>query len=153
MRKLKTFLGYAVAALGVPIILVTLMGMQFWTETFVSVTGVTISPWFTGDKVAHTVDHDGYHTDIHQPVFDALIGERRKGFVQIDWGPLHALPARVDEEIDVDGDGQADLRIEVDTESKQAILTPYAAWVLDLEDVYSLEDTLTVRVLLENPAR
>lgn len=116
----------------------------------VSATGLTISPWFTGGEVARTVDHDTYRTDIHRPVFDALIGERKQGFVQIGWTPLEALPARIDEEVDVDGDGQADFRVKWDTGSDQATLTPYASWVLRLEGTYRLEDALAVRVTLRN---
>ncbi|MDY6877388.1 MAG: hypothetical protein SWK90_14450 [Chloroflexota bacterium] len=150
MSKVKTVLGYIVASLSIPIILATFMGMPFWSKLLVSTTGVTISPWFTGGEVARTVDHDTYRTDIHRPVFDALIGERKQGFVQVDWAPLESLPARIDEEVDVDGDGQADFRVEWDTASDQATLRPYASWVLGLERTYRLEDSLAVRVNLRN---
>jgi hypothetical protein len=153
MNKLKSFLGYTMAALSIPIILATFMGMAFLAETLVSLTGVTVSPWFTGGEVVHTVNHGTYHTDVHRPIFDALIGERQEGFIQIDWAPSHALPAHIEEEIDVDKDGQADFCIEVDTENNQATLIPYASWVLELEDVYPLEDALAVRVTLRNPSR
>lgn len=153
MSKLKSILGYIAASLSIPIILATFMAMPFWSELLVSATGVTISPWFTGGEVARTVDHDTYRTDIHRPIFDALIGERKEGFVQVDWTPLQALPARIDEEIDVDGDGQADFRVEWDTGSDQATLTSYASWVLGLEGTYRLEDSLAVRVTLRNTSR
>jgi len=71
----------------------------------------------------------------------------------VAWAPLDALPARIDEEIDADGDGQADFRVEVDTANKESTLTPYASWVLDLEGTYRLNDTLAVRVRLRNPSR
>lgn len=153
MSKLKSILGYIAASLSIPIILATFMAMPFWSELLVSATGVTISPWFTGGEVARTVDHDTYRTDIHRPIFDALIGERKEGFVQVDWTPLQAIPARIDEEIDVDGDGQADFRVEWDTGSDQATLTSYASWVLGLEGTYRLEDSLAVRVTLRNTSR
>ena len=77
-------------------------------------------------------------------------GERKEWFVQVDWTPLGTLPAQIDEEVDVDGDGQADFRVEWDTGSDQATLTPYASWVLGLEGTYRLEDALAVRVTLRN---
>ena len=150
MSKVKTVLGYIAASLGIPIIIATSVGMPFWSELLVSATGVTISPWFTGGAVARTVDHGTYRTDIHCPVFDALIGERKLGFVQVDWTPLEPLPAQIDEEVDVDGDGQVDFRVEWDTGSDQATLTPYASWVLGLEETYRLEDALAIRVNLRN---
>ncbi len=86
-------------------------------------------------------------------VFDALLWERSEGFIQVGWAPSNALPARIDEEIDVDGEGRADLRVEVDTANKASTLTPYASWVLDLEGTYRLNDTLAVRVRLRSPSR
>ena len=55
--------------------------------------------------------------------------------------------------MDADGDGQADLRVEVDTANEASTLTPYTPWVLDLEGTYRLNDTLAVRVRLRNPLR
>jgi hypothetical protein len=86
-------------------------------------------------------------------VFDALIGERKEGFIQVGWTPPDSLPAYIDEEVDADGDGEADFRVEVNTANKASTLTPYAPWVLELEGTYRLEDSLAVRVFLRNPSR
>lgn len=150
MAKLKSVLGYLLALLSVPILLATFMGMSFWSKLLVNVTDVTVSPWFTGGKVAYAVEHGAYRTEIRQPVFDALIGQRRKGFVQVDWTPAEALPAQIDEELDLDGDGQADAHIQFDTVSVQATLTPLSPWVLGLEGTYTLNDGIAVRIQLEN---
>jgi len=153
MQKFKAILGYVWAALPIPLVLATLFGMSTWMNLLVSGTGLTISPWFTGDVVARTVERDGYEMRIHRPVFQALIGERREGFVQVDWGPLEALPAQVDEEVDFDGDGQADFRVVLDTENGQATLTPLTEYVLSLSGTYRLDDAWAVRVALKNPRR
>ncbi|PKO22948.1 MAG: hypothetical protein CVU38_06725 [Chloroflexi bacterium HGW-Chloroflexi-1] len=150
MSKLKSFLGYLLAALGIPVILVTFMGASVWMKTFVSITGVTISPWYTGGEVAYTVRHDGYRTEIYTPVFQALIGERDEGFVQVAWTPKGLVPARIDEEIDYNGDGVMDFRVQWDTKTDQATITPYSAYVLGLEGVYALEESHAVRVDLRN---
>jgi hypothetical protein len=71
----------------------------------------------------------------------------------VDWVPLDVLPARIDEEIDADGDGQSDFRVEVDTANKESTLTPHASWVLEPEGTYRLEDSLMIRVRLRNPSR
>ena len=153
MQKLKAILGYVWAALLIPLVLATLFGMGSWMEVLVSGTGLTVSPWFSGDVVARTVEHDGYETRIHRPVFLALIGERREGFVQVDWGPLDALPAQVDEEVDFDGDGQADFRVALDTASGQAVLTPLTEYVLSLAGTYRLDEAWAMRAALKNPRR
>jgi hypothetical protein len=155
MAKLKSVLGYAAAALSIPIMLAASLAHSPLPlgEAFISATGLKTSANWSGGEVVRTIGHGAYETRVHRMVFDALIGERSEGFVQVAWAPLDALPARIDEEIDADGDGQADLRVEVDTANKESTLTPYVSWVLDLEGTYRLNDTLAVRVRLRNPSR
>jgi hypothetical protein len=153
MQKLRAILGYVWAALLIPLALATLFEMNSWMNLLVSGTGLTISPWFSGDVVVRTVEHGGYEMRIHRPVFQALIGERREGFVQMDWGPLDALPAQVDEEVDFDGDGQADFRVVLDTASGQATLTPLTEYALGLAGTFRLDEAWAVRAALRNPRR
>jgi hypothetical protein len=154
MRIVKAICGYFLAVLGVPLILLGLIGPDAGLdERFISATGLTLSPWIDGGEVVQTIDHGRYQTHVHRMVFDALIGERKEGFVQVDWLPPYTLPALIDEEIDIDGDGQADFRVEVVTAAKEATLTPYSPLILELEGTYRLEDSLAVRVTLENPSR
>ena len=154
MEKLKAFFGYAMAVLAFPLIVVMIMaGVTGLGDVFVEATGLQTAAKFTGGEVVRTVGHGAYEPRVHRMVFDALFWERSEGFIQVAWAPLDALPARIDEEIDADGDGQADFRVEVDTANKESTLTPYASWVLDLEGTYRLNDTLAVRVRLRNPSR
>jgi hypothetical protein len=151
MSTIKAVLGYTLAALGLPIALVTFIGMNDLANLLVSTTGLVVSPWFSGGEVAATVDHDGYETRIHQTVFQALIGERDEGFVQVDWTPIDALPGTIDEEIDYNNDGSSDFRVELDTEARQAQITPYSEQVMYLEGVYQVKDeAVAIRVHLKN---
>jgi hypothetical protein len=155
MKTVKMILAYIAAVLCTVVLVVVLMGsfgggLDVW---FASATGLTVTPWYSGGEVAQRIDHPGYQTQVHRPVFDALIGERRKGFVQVAWSPPEALPQHIDEEIDVDADGQVDFRIQLDTRTHQAVLTPYAVEVIELKDVYPLTESLAIRVLLSNPTR
>ncbi len=150
MSKLKAFFGYALATLGLPITLATFMGMGFFSNSLVSTTGLRVSPWYTGDEVVHTVTHDGYETRIHRPVFQALIGERSEGFVQVDWAPPGRVPALMAEDIDYNADGQPDFRVELNTQNQQATITPYTAQVIGLHGTYRLKDAWAVRVTLKN---
>ena len=157
MAKLKTVLGYIVAALSIPIMLAAALGPRAPVVApaivfgFLSATRLEHSANWTGGEVVQTLEHGAYRTEIHRPVFDALIGERQKGFIQVGWAPLEALPAHIDQEIDADGDGQVDFRIELDTATHQATLTPYTSQVIDLQGVYKLGESLAIRVGLRNP--
>jgi hypothetical protein len=154
MEKIRPVLGYIMAVFSCLISAAILPAIVMLSEPLITATGLTISPNYSGGEVVQTIDHGAYETHVHRMVFDdVLIGERKEGFIQVDWTPQDALPARIDEEIDADGDGQADFRIELDTASKEATLTPYAAWVLELEGAYKPKGYMLVRVRLDNPAR
>ena len=151
MARLKSVLGYFAAVLSGLVMLATLPAIIFLAEPFITASGLTVAAKYTGGKVAQTIDHGAYQTRVHKPAFEALIGQSKRGFVQVDWAPLDKLPPRIDEQIDADGDGRADLRLEVDTVNKRSTLTPNASWVLDLEGTYRLKEAMMVRVRLKNP--
>ncbi len=156
MATLKSILGFTVAALSIPIMIAAVLVFTVFSSLggqLISATGLTTSANWTGGEVTQTIEHGAYRTEIHRPVFDALIGEHKEGFIQVAWRPPEDLPARIDEEIDFDADGQADFRIELEPTSKQATLTPYSPNVLELEGVYDLGDKLAIRVKLRNPSR
>jgi hypothetical protein len=154
MAKLKSVLGYTVAALSIPVMIAAVLAFTVLDlgGPFISATGLKTSANWTGGEVVQTHEHGTYRTEVHRPVFDALIGERKEGFVQVAWRPADALPARIDEEIDADADGRADFRIELETATRQASLTPYSPNVIELEGVYRLGETLAIRVTLKNPS-
>jgi hypothetical protein len=156
MAKLKSILGYTVAVLGIPLMIFSVLafsGVVPLGKSFITATGLKTSANWTGGEVVRTIEHGAYQTDIHRPVFDALIGEHKEGFIQVAWRPPEALPAFIDEEIDFDADGQADFRIELQPASKQATITSYSPNVTELEGVYDLGAKLAIRVKIKNPSR
>ena len=154
MAKLKSVLGYTVAALSIVVMIGGSLAHSPLPlgEWLISATGLKTSANWSGGEVVQTIEHGAYQTAIHRLVFDALIGERKEGFVQVAWRPLAALPGRIDEEIDADRDGHLDFRIELETATRQATLTPYSANVMELKGVYHLGETLAIRVTLKNPS-
>ncbi len=154
MTKIKSFLGYSIAVLSGLIVIITFPAVEALAKPFIETTGLTLSPNYTGGEVRQTIAHGAYQMQVHRMVFDdTLIGERQEGFIQVNWTPLGALPAHIDEEIDADGDRRADFRVEVNTANKETTLTPYAAWVLGLEGTYKLKESLMIRVRLRNTSR
>lgn len=154
MTTFKAILGYSAAVLSLLITLVTMASWMFgWGQAFIDRTGLVLAPNYSGGAVARTVDHGAYQTEIYRPVFDALIGETREGFIQVGWRPANALPSRIDEAIDFDADGQADFHVAIDTITRQATLTPASPNVLSLRGVYRIGETLAIRVELKNPKK
>ncbi|MEW6367026.1 MAG: hypothetical protein AB1714_20545 [Acidobacteriota bacterium] len=154
MRRIKSVLGYAWAALALPMVLATFIGMDSWARGFASITGLQVSPWFTGAEVVRTLDHGEYETRIHRPVFDGLISERGRGFVQVVWVPKgDTLPAMIDEDLDIIGDDRADCRISLDTRTNQISLTPLCENVLGVKEKLVFEKDRGLRILVSNPRR
>lgn len=151
MKKLKSFLGYFMAGMSSVIILAVLPALLFFSTPFLDFTGLKLSPNYSGGEVARTVTHGEYQTEIHRMVFDdTLIGQRKEGFIQVNWTPLKALPAQISEDIDANGDKAADFRVEVKPQTKETKIIPYADWVLGWEGTYHPAETLMIRVRLKN---
>ncbi|MGE5607055.1 MAG: hypothetical protein ACM3YE_15370 [Bacteroidota bacterium] len=151
MKRIISKLAYLWALLALPIVLAAFIGNSFWAEKLITITGLQISPWDTGGEIVQTINHDTYQTLIHRPVFDGLIAERKKGFVQVDWRAVGGvLPKKINEAIDYDRDGIVDFRIQWDTGRNDAEVIAASPDVIGLGGVYRLESERVVRVLLKN---
>lgn len=150
MNKTKTILVYAWAALGLPLALATFMGNEQFKGLFVRTTGLRVTPWATGGDVKKTIDHGVYQTRIRETVFQAFVGERAEGFVQVEWAPKDKIPPVIDEEIDYDADGVNDFKLVWNTKTNEATLTPLADAVKGLQGKYALKESFAIRVDLKN---
>ncbi len=113
MRLPAAKLGYAAAALTVlAALLVPFFLTGTFTRAFASL-GLHIDEMYTGGPKVHTMQRAGYSIDVHRPVFPHML-QQEKPFVQLDWRPVSALPPHVSDAVDVDGDGQADVRVGFD---------------------------------------
>jgi len=149
MGRLKSFFGYTTAALAFFVILATFLGLNFFSSKLVSATGIKVSPRFTGGEVIKTIYHNAYKTMIHRPVFDGLIGERKTGFIQINWEPLNDWPEVIEETIDYTGDNVEDFFIKIETKTGNTIITSKNPQVVGIEKTYVLKSGCAVRILLK----
>jgi thiol:disulfide interchange protein len=151
MSRVRAILGYFWAILALPIILATFIGNGFWAEKLVTATGLKVSPWLSGGEVQQTIHHQQYQTLIHQAVFQDLLWQRSRGFIQIDWQPQKGvLPEVIDEAIDYDQDGNADFRIQLNTQTDTAKLIILNYHVMGIEHIYKVENERIVRIGLRN---
>ena len=70
--------------------------------------GLHIDATYSGGTIARTIERNGYRIIVYQPVQPRLF-ERVEPFVQLAFEPADSLPARVSDEVDLDGDGQPDV--------------------------------------------
>ena len=109
MQRLKAVLGYTGAVLTVVAMLVMPFVLFPLFTQGVAATGVEVDPVYTGGATARVIAKDGYRILVGRPVRSRALLGRPAAFVQLAWEPAGALPARVADEVDVDGDGRADL--------------------------------------------
>jgi len=131
------------------ILLVLFFGFPQWEKAFADLPFMKVSDKYTGGPVLRTMEHDTYRALIHQPVFPALIGQSRIGFVQVNWTPRTNLPPVIREDIDCSSDGRPDFNITIDTSSGQTEVTPLRTGVLTVQTSCALSDSWVVRVGLE----
>jgi hypothetical protein len=155
IRNLKSGFGYTWAALCLLLILATFFGLNALTYLLAVGTGIHVSPHFSGGEVRQTIDHGSYKTLLHRIVFDGLVSERSKGFVQIDWVPQdkQSLPAAFEEDLDIDGDGAVEIGVRVEPAMGRAELLRKAPWVLGTEPLISADSERILRVRLRNPRK
>jgi len=149
MSRIKTVPAYAWAFMAVPIVLVTFMGMEPLTPQFVMLTGLHVHPIYAGGEVTQVVNHGGYQTFIHRPVFDGLVRETDNGFIQIEWQPKDAnLPELLDEQIDFDQDGKTDFRVQLSTGTSATTLEPFDDRVMSADTAIKAQNARILRVNL-----
>lgn len=109
-ERILVVLAYTSAALTLLIAACTPFYLMGAFSGAVAHAGLHIDAAYSGGPIARTYQRHGYQIVIHEPVrTHALQGVA--SFVQIEFKPASALPAMVDEAIDVDGDGQNDVRV------------------------------------------
>lgn len=111
--KLRAKLGYTAAGMTVFVALLApfvLYGL--FTKGFAAM-GLHVDEVYSGGPKVRTVQTAAYSIDIHRPVFPHML-QSEKPFIQLDWKPVSALPPHVSDVVDVDGDGQPDIRVSFD---------------------------------------
>ena len=113
MKSATSTLGYTaagmtmIAAILVPFLLIGLFAKG------VTKLGLHVDEMYSGGPTVRTVQEQGYTIDIHRAAYPHML-QTEKAFVQLDWKPISVLPEHVSEIVDIDGDGQADVRVSFD---------------------------------------
>ncbi len=111
--KIQAKLGYTAAGLTVlAAVLTPFLLYGLFTKGFAAL-GLHVDEMYSGGPKVRTVKTAAYSIDIHRPVSPHML-QTEKPFVQLDWRPVSALPGHVSDAVDVDGDGQPDIRVRFD---------------------------------------
>jgi hypothetical protein len=108
--RLRSTLGYTAAGLTVLAALLTPFVLMGTFAKGVAALGLHVDEMYTGGPKLRTVEKGTYAIAIHRTVYPHML-QTEKPFVQLDWSPVSALPAHVSDDVDIDGDGQPDVRV------------------------------------------
>jgi hypothetical protein len=111
VARLRSILGYSGAVLTLATALLTPFLLDGWFQKAIGAAGLRIHPVYSGGDVSHVAQRGGYSIQVNRPVMRKTPLERVGSFIQITWTPADHLPARVSDQVDLDGDGKADLLV------------------------------------------
>lgn len=139
MKRIVYFLAYGTAVLTVLFALALPIKILPIFVSFVGTLDLRIAPWFSGGEVAWVMDLGSHQIKVYHPVYPALVGEGKKGFVQLVWQPKSALPLKVQDAIDLNRDGSLDCEISFSNPADEKALplltvNPKSAWVLPVQN-------------------
>jgi hypothetical protein len=127
MKKVKILAGITWAFAGLILIIILFPGLNSFSESASHLPFMKINPNYSGGEVARQLISEGCTLDIRKPVFDGLSGERKSGFVQIDW---HGnVLEKIYDTIDFNNDGLSDFSVSVnrkESKTEFASLNPMA---------------------------
>jgi hypothetical protein len=122
MKRVKIIAGICWAFLCLILIMILFPGLNSFSSSAAKLPFMKINPNYTGGEVAHQMISAGCTLDIRRPVFDGLLKDRKKGFVQLDW--RGNLPDKLIDTIDYNSDGTPDFYILVDRNQSKTDIEP-----------------------------
>ena len=149
MKKLISATGYLWAIACLLIVPVTFIANDSLALQLSRMPFMKIHPRYSGGEVLRTYESNGMKIRINRPVFDALLGESKIGFVQVTFTGTGRLPENIRESIDYNGDGEADFTVYISTVSGNTELTSHNPLVKSLDVSSRLKEDWVVRVNIE----
>lgn len=144
MKTFKKIAGITWAILGVLLIIVLFPGLTGFSRSLAGMPFMKINPNYSGGEEVFREISPACTLVVHRPVFDGLTGERKKGFVQIDW--RGKLPEIISDTIDYDRNNIPDFIVNINTRENISKLFPSVKNVMGLNISTPASYGWTVRV-------
>jgi hypothetical protein len=150
MKKLLTIPAYFWAVICMLLIPITFIGSSGFAKNLAKLPFMKIHPAFSGGEVDRTYISDSLTIAINKPVFPALFGEGKRGFVQVRFSGKVPLPVWIEEAIDYNNDASSDFTVKINTETGETVLLPISTKVKSSFISTKMKDDWVVRVDLLN---
>jgi hypothetical protein len=131
MKKIKIIAGITWAMAGLVLIIILFPGLNGFSSSAARLPFMRINPNYTGGDAAGQFISEGCTVVVRKPVFDWLIGEKKNGFVQVDWrGNIAEI---INDSIDYNLDGIPDFNVQVDRKNLDTRLVSFNPLVKNIE--------------------
>jgi hypothetical protein len=130
MNKIKMTAGIIWALICLLLMIILYFGLGNFSAGMARLPFMKINPNFTGGEIAQQRIMDCCTLMIRKPVFDGLLGERRKGFIQMDW--RGKIPEIINDTIDYNMDKSPDFVIAINRSESSVNLVPLSPKVRDV---------------------
>jgi hypothetical protein len=117
MKKFIQIPAYIWAVICMLLIPITFMGNNGFAKQLAKLPFMKVNPIYTGGDPDRSYQVDSLTITINKPVFEALIGESTKGFVQVRFSPAGSLPSTIVQSIDFNNDGSNDFYLAINTKT------------------------------------
>ena len=149
MKRLSTIPAYLWAIACLLLIPVTFIGNESFARQMAKLKFMKVNPVYTGGEISDSINEPGLNTYIYEPVFEAIIGESKEGFIQVKFSsPSDTLPEMITRPIDYNLDDSNDFILEVNTVTGKTLLTSLNPLVKDIAITSKVKDEWVVRVRL-----
>ena len=131
MKKVKLIAGIIWAFLCLVFLIVLFPAIGSFSRSLAGLPFMKINPNYTGGEAASEVIHANCTIVTRRPVFDGLLKERNKGFVQVDW--RGEITGEINDTIDFNLDGSPDFGIRINTGTSDSQIDPINPAVTGLD--------------------
>lgn len=94
MKKIISYIAYLWAGFCFLLLLSIFVKMESYQNLLMKLPFMKVDPLYTGGEIHHSVTVDSCTLNIHEPVFSALIGESKTGYIQVDIKSVNDLPQK-----------------------------------------------------------
>jgi hypothetical protein len=151
MKTLVAIIAYTWAIICMLLIPVTFIGNNFFAGKLAQMSFMKINPVYSGGEANIIYQKDSLNITINKPVFAALFGSSREGFVQVRFAGNKAIPSQIIQDIDYDGDTQTDFNLVISTATGNTVFKPLSKNVREVIVSSRVKEDWVVRVRVLNP--
>lgn len=180
-KKILTILAYTWAGLCLLIVFAAFANASL-PKLLVKATSMKLDPAYSGGRILYVLSSDTLDVKIHEPVFPALFGESKTGFIQIEFHPVKQtntdtasvadtpatgtlsasnsssdivinLPAHITVPVDYNQDCTTDFILDIDTVTGESLLKVCPSKQMSLAVSTKVKDYWMARITLPNPRK